>query len=242
MERSLVILVVIAVVVGIIALAIHAHKLEQMRLAALREFAASMGWTFDTRRNPSHDDRFPQFAAFRRGDNRYAFNTLSGSTTIDGRTYQARMGDYHYQITRSNGKSTTTTHYTFSYLILTTPFSTIPETRIRREGFLDKVAGALGFDDIDFESAEFSRKFHVSGRDKRFAYDLVTPQMMEYLMSAMPGEICLANGCFLITDGTSRWEPTNYPVMLSWATQFIELWPRHVVQSLDDASSARRTL
>lgn len=241
MEKALVILIVLAVVTGIIALAIHAHRLEQLRLAALREFAASMGWTFDQRRDSGLDDRFPKFATFRRGDKRYAFNTMSGPTEIGGRTYAARMGDYHYQITTSNGKSTTTTHYTFSYLILTTPFPAVPELRIRREGLFDKLAGALGFDDIDFESAEFSRKFHVSGQDKRFAYDVVTPQMMEYIMSGLPGEVGLAGASFLLTDGLSRWEPPNYPVMLSWATRFFELWPRHVLQSLDEAASAGRT-
>ena len=50
---------------------------------------------------------------------------------------------------------------------------------------LDKVSEFVGFDDIDFESAEFSRKFYVKSHDKRWAYDIIHPLMMEYLL-AMP--------------------------------------------------------
>ena len=37
-------------------------------------------------------------------------------------------------------------------------------------------------DDIDFESAEFSTKFYVKNVDKKYAYDLIHPRMMEFLL------------------------------------------------------------
>ena len=36
--------------------------------------------------------------------------------------------------------------------------------------------------DIDFESAEFSRKFVVRSPDKKFAYDFCNARMIEYLL------------------------------------------------------------
>jgi hypothetical protein len=54
---------------------------------------------------------------------------------------------------------------------------------ICREGFWSKVAQAFGYDDIDFESAEFSRRFCVRSRDKKFAYDFCHARMMEFLLA-----------------------------------------------------------
>lgn len=240
MEKALVMLVVVVVVAGLVAGLIYAHKLEQKRLAALRAFAHSMGWSFDMRRDKSHDDEYAHFATFRRGQNRYAFNTMMGQLTIDGRTFRAKAGEFHYEVTRSDGKTTTTSHYNFSYLILETPFPSIPDMYVRREGFFDKIAGALGFEDIDFESAEFSRRFHVSGRDKRFVYDVVTPAMMEFLMRSLPGVVELEHGRFLLTDGTTRWKPEQYPAMTAWVSEFFGLWPRHIIKQLEEATAAGR--
>ncbi len=215
--------------------AILAHQANQRRLAALRAFAEAQGWTFDPRRDRSHDDRFRHFEPFQRGSNRFAYNTMSGPLRIDDRAFGAQMGDFHYQITRSTGKSTSTTHYRFSYLILRTPFARLPDLRVRREHVLDKLAGAMGFDDIDFESAEFSRKFHVQSRDKRFAYDLITADMMEYLLAGLPGALELERGDFIITDGATRWSPEQYPVMVAWAVGFFRRWPRHTLHALDES-------
>lgn len=240
MDKALLILLLVAGLGALIALAVYAHKLEQQRLALLKAYADSMGWSFDERRDKSHDDEYSHFATFRRGDNRYAFNTMSGPLTLDGRRFMAKAGDFHYQVTRSNGKTTTTTHHKFSYLILETPFVSIPDMYLRREGVFDKIAGAMGFDDIDFESAEFSRKFHVSGKDKRFVYDVVTPAMMEFLMRSLPGAVELERGRFLITDGSTRWKPEQYPLMTAWADEFFRLWPRHIIKQLEEAASAGR--
>ena len=111
------------------------------------------------------------------------------------------MGDFTYKVTTSSGKSTTTTTYRFSYLILHMPWSGVPDLLIRREGMFDKIAGVLGFDDIDFESAQFSRRFHVSSTDKRFAYDVIDPRMMEFLLKGDPPTVDIENTRCCISDG-----------------------------------------
>ena len=57
-----------------------------------------------------------------------------------------------------------------------------PELNIEREGFFSKIGQALGFDDIDFESLEFSKRYKVKSRDKKFAYDFCNAQMIDYLL------------------------------------------------------------
>jgi hypothetical protein len=54
---------------------------------------------------------------------------------------------------------------------------------IRRENFFTKVAEVFGYQDINFESAEFSKTFCVRSPDKKFAYDVCNAKMMEYLLA-----------------------------------------------------------
>ena len=57
-----------------------------------------------------------------------------------------------------------------------------PEVTIAKEGIFSKIAQGFGYDDIDFESAEFSGKFCVRSADKKFAYDVCNAQMIEFLL------------------------------------------------------------
>ena len=41
----------------------------------------------------------------------------------------------------------------------------------------------FGYQDIKFESAEFSKTFCVRSPDKKFAYDVCNVKMMEYLLA-----------------------------------------------------------
>jgi len=53
---------------------------------------------------------------------------------------------------------------------------------LRLETAGDRLKAAAGFDDIDFESHEFSKKFFVQSASKRFAYDVITARQMELLL------------------------------------------------------------
>jgi hypothetical protein len=55
---------------------------------------------------------------------------------------------------------------------------------IRPENVFDKVSDFFGFDDIDFESAEFSRKFYIKAEEKRWAYHVIHQRMMAYLLES----------------------------------------------------------
>jgi hypothetical protein len=115
----------------------------------------------------------------RTGDNRYAFNALSGNH----QGHEVTAFDYHYETHSTDSKGHRQTHHHYlSVFILHLPVS-FPELVIGREGFFSKVAQAFGYDDIDFESHEFSRKFCVRSKNKKFAYDVCHARMMEYLLA-----------------------------------------------------------
>jgi hypothetical protein len=208
------------------------HVVAKQRRNALAALAAELGWSFDPSHDSSHDEQYSHFEIFRRGHSRSAYNTLSGHLAIDDRQYPAKMGDFTYRVTSGSGKNRSTRTYRFSYLIVHTPFGGVPDLLIRQEGFFDKIAGAFGFDDIDFESAEFSRRFHVKSPDKRFAYDVCHPKMIEFLMQTSPPAIDLEHGRCCISDGMQRWGPAEFKAILAWVQGFFDLWPQHVVSAL----------
>jgi len=163
---GMVVLIAVIVVIGYIC-----NKRRREAMAAL---AARLGLRFNPRKRRDLARRYRFLDKLRRGSNRYAYNILSGNY----QGHEVTLFDYHYQV--SSGKNTH--HYNFSFFILGLPKS-FPELVIDKEGFFSKVAQALGYDDIDFESHEFSRKFRVRSPNKKFAYDVCNGQMIEYLLS-----------------------------------------------------------
>ncbi len=227
---------IVLVVVGIAVVCFIGYLVwlaEKKRREALAALAQRLGWSFDSSRDRDHDDHYAHFEIFRRGHSRCAYNTLTGEVEIDGRRWPAKMGDFNYKVTRHTGKSTHTQTYRFSYLILHLPFGKVPDLLIRREGLFDKLTDAFGFDDIDFESAEFSRRFHVKSPDKRFAYDVIHPQMMQFLMTHDAGAVDIEYGRCCVSDGRHRWEPQEFEGRLWWIRQFFDLWPEHLAAQLE---------
>jgi hypothetical protein len=229
--------IAIVVLVAIIFAAIAAHKAEKARTAALAKLANNRGWSFTTAPDSSHDELYRDFAAFNTGHSRRAYNTIAGTHEINGEPHTVKMGDYSYKVTSHNGKTTTTTTYRLSYLIIHLPYPSVPDLFIRAENLMDKIGAAIGFDDIDFESAEFSKKFLVKSSDKRFAYDVITAQMMEFLMASPKKSIDQKAGRICITLGTRRWKAEEFIPQLEWISSFIDLWPDHVVRDLQERTA-----
>ncbi len=161
---------------------------------------------------------------------------MDGQLTIDDRQWPFQMGDYHYQVTTHNGKSSTTTTHRFSYLLIQIPFPNVPDLFIRKEHFFDKISSTMGWDDIDFESKEFSDKFHVTSSDKRFAYDVIDPRMMRFLLSSEPPKIDLSQGYCCLSHVKKRWSPEEFKRMVGWASAFYDHWPNHLTASLESRS------
>jgi len=170
----------IFLIVGFIIVAIvFGAMAAKKRREAMGQLAAKLGMRFD----PSHDRdlarRYKFLDKLRQGSNRYAFNILSGNY----KDHEIIVFDFHYETHSTNSKGQRQTHHHhFSFFILSLPIS-FPELKIAREGFFSKVAQAFGYDDIDFESHEFSRKFCVRSGDKKFAYDVCNARMIEYLLA-----------------------------------------------------------
>jgi hypothetical protein len=233
MEAIVPIILVMTVLLGIAVIAYFNYLQLQKRREAMGDLAVELGWNIDPWPDETHDAQYGHFEIFTRGHSRSAYNTLTGQVRIKESDWPARMGDYTYKITSGSGKNRRTTTYRFSYMILETPFLMAPALLIRPEGFMDKLAGAFGFDDIDFESEEFSRKFHVKSRDKKFAYDVCHARMMEFLLATKPPCVDIERGRCCISDGTRCWEPEQFRATINWVQQFYDQWPDHIVKELN---------
>ena len=233
MMPGLIAILIIPLFVLFVGVAIYlGWQAQKKRREEMARLAAELGLAFDAGSDSHHDELYAQFEIFRRGHSRAAFNTLEGSVEMAGREFMVRMGDFTYKVTSSTGKSTQTTTYHFSYIIVHLPWLAVPDLLIRREGIFDRLAGAFGFDDIDFESAEFSRRFHVKSPDKRFAYDVCHPRMMEFLMQSKSPCVDIEQGCCCLSDGTRRWTADEFKAMLGWSREFFNRWPEHLTSQL----------
>lgn len=220
----------LAVVIATIAIFWWANERAKKRLAALHAAAAELGLRFDPALVADHDERFKQFAIFQMGDTRRAYNTMFGTLMIGGAHRNVLTGDFKYTVTSSNGKDTTRTTFHFSYVLVQLA-QRVPELIIRRENFFDKIKAFLGFDDIDFESAEFSKRFSVKSTDKRFAWDLIDPRMMEWLLDTACPAIEL-EGDWLCMADNSQWAPDEYKRKVALASAFMDHWPEHTVRGI----------
>ncbi|MDA8746329.1 hypothetical protein N9N28_17035, partial [Rubripirellula amarantea] len=170
--------------IGMGVMAYYSHLQAKQRREELSQLAQRRGWRFEHSHDAEWDSRYSQFSWFNTGHSRYAYNFLHGQLRIEGRNVPSVAGDYTYKVTSGTGKNRKTTTYYFSFLLVELPFRGLPQLAVRPEGFFDSVTSFFGFDDIDFESEEFSRKFHVKSSDKRFAYDLLHARMMEFMLAS----------------------------------------------------------
>ncbi|MEO1496941.1 MAG: hypothetical protein AAFV43_07295 [Planctomycetota bacterium] len=235
-----IVFVVTAIAAVIIGAIVHYNKKEGERTEMLRRLAERLGLRF-TPKHHTLPGRVSDMADFARGHSRYAYNTLHGPLRVGSVTLDVQAGDYHFAVTRSNGKSSSTQHYNLSYLAVRVGLPGTPRVTLRREGFFDTVSAAFGFNDIDFESAEFSRKFHVSSSDKRFAYDLLHPRAIELLLDECPNRLDLRGEWLCLTNKDKRWEVDEFAGWLVWLERFVNLWPDHMDDLPEVSSPATAT-
>lgn len=171
--------IIILLILLFVVVAIVGQIAARKRREALEGLAAKLGLAFREGRDFAFAAQYKFLDRLNQGENRYAYNILSG----EYRGYPVQAGDYHFEThsTDSKGHRTTHNHY-LSFFIVSLP-RTLPELTISREGLFSKIAQAFGYEDIDFESAEFSRRFCVRSKDKKFAYDVCNARLIEYLLA-----------------------------------------------------------
>jgi hypothetical protein len=172
----------IVFILAAIAFAVYNWYAAAERRKGLAAWALANDLEFHPANRYGLDNHFPEFDCLRQGDddNRYAYNVMEG----DWHGRKLLAFDYHYEThTHSSKGGRQTHHHHFSAVVLRSDMPLKP-LFIRPEGWLDKLAEFVGVEDINFESAEFSRRFYVKSPDKKWAYDVIHQRTMEFLLNS----------------------------------------------------------
>ncbi len=205
---------------GLVALGLYMAKKARERREAFAAWAAQHGFTYRPGRDRELAKRYAFLDKLRQGSNRYAEHVLQG--VWQGR--EAAAFTYHYETHSTDSKGRRQTHHHHFGVVLIELECEFPELRIHPENFFSRIGQALGFDDIDFESVEFSRAFTVRSPDKRFAWDFCHTGTMEYLLGH-PKSAMELEGCTLAVFDGNRLDPHEVEGYLEHATHLRELMP-----------------
>jgi hypothetical protein len=216
------VLFILLIAIAVIGIYIWIQKCKERRKKELSGWAFSHNLNFSDTNDGEMEERYPHFKCLQQGNRRYGYNIMEGS--IDNRKVCAF--DYHYET--SDGKNTH--HYYFSAVILETNLPLKP-LFIRNENFLDKVADFFGFDDINFESVEFSKQFYVKSPDKKWAYDVLNQETMEFLLGSSRFYLDF-HGKHVIAYRKSVFTVSDFEDALHVITGILDRLPKSVVQEL----------
>jgi hypothetical protein len=202
-------IVLAAWVAGVIA--------ERRRRADLEAFARRLRFAF-TPGAWGGERQFAGYTPFDTGRSRRSSNLIEG--TRNGVRWEA----FDYRYSTGSGKNRRTHHWG---VVVARVGLSFPRAVIRPEGFLDSIASLAGFDDINFESEAFSRRYHVSASDRQRIYDVIDPRMMEYLLSEPAVHWQLGPGVVMHARN-GRFSPVEIEQRMGMIDGFLSCVPGHV--------------
>lgn len=221
-------IIILGIVAVVAVLGILGHLHDKKRRAAIAAWANANGW----HNTPGKDRSFRlPFPLFSRGHSCYArfrcTKTLHDPIAGIPDDPRATLFEYHYAVTSGSGKNRSTTHYYYTCIAVTLGFD-LGKLDIRREHFTDKFAAVVGFDDIDFEDASFSRRFHVSSPDRQAAYELLHSRMIAWFKGHDEWSLSISRNIVLVFRRTKT-KPEYYAALDLYLSRFLSLLPRTLV-------------
>jgi len=224
MPVPMVLILVLFVAFGV-AVAVFSYLREKKRREAFQRLAAELGLRYVSR-DRSIAARYRFLNVLRKGSNRYAFNVLRG--TYQG--HPTQVFDYHYETHSTDSKGGRQTHHHYFSFFILEQEKGFPELRIYPEGLFSRFGQMLGFDDIDFESVEFSRAFVVRSRNRKFAYDVCHTRMMEYLLAHRDVSLEIEGRCIAMSF-PKRLRPEEIAQRLHQLIEIRRLFPEYLFRA-----------
>ena len=155
-------------------------------------------------------DRFAGFKLFSRGRARKMKNAILGDSG------EVKIAIFDYQFTTGNGKQTQT-HYQ-SVVSLQSNEIQCPDFTMRPENMLDKIGGAIGLQDIDFDShPNFSKMFVLKSSDEPGIREYFKPSLLEFFETKKGISVEAAHGALFFYRPSRKIKPEEIKDYLAQA-------------------------
>jgi len=230
------VLIVIAAIGAAIGFAIWNSRMKDKRRKELAGWAQVNGLKFLPEKDHSVWMRYQPFKCLQRGEDRYAYNIMVGTSG----TRVMSAFDYHYETHSTNSKGQRQTHHHYLSALVVDAGLPLKPLFIRPEGLLDKVTEFVGIDDIDFESAEFSQKFFVKSPDRRWAYDVLHQKTMELMLAYPRFHIDFQGSQVMAYYDNKTFTLGEFGSALKVVTGILDYLPESVVRELKGIDSGGR--
>jgi len=212
--------VVFGFVAFVVAIAyVFAHFAARERRERLAALARGLRFTLlpDDEAALAHAE-YDRFAPFGRGAEQTSYNLIVGER--NGVRYE--MFDYRFETGSDEHKTT----HRYGVVVARVPMR-FKRMRVRPEGLLDQAGALAGFDDINFELHEFSARYHVSCEDREYAYQLIHPLAIEFLMGC-PTLDWQFDRSVIVIHCRGHFEPRELPRIMQAVEGFVALIPNFV--------------
>jgi hypothetical protein len=223
--------VLLGIMVVLVALAIVAGQRQNktrsvildwetggLRQKIWRDFARRHGFRYFPEDVHDIPNRY-QFDLFERGYSRRAYNLVEGHV---GKLPLA-LFDYSYEM----GSAEDSESHRLSAVLSKLPIE-CPYLMIRPATMLDRFPVLFASERIEFETEQFNRAFQVHGQDKKFAYDICHPKMMEFLLETRIWTLEFRGPYLWFYDPYKEFTAADVERSLALAAEFVSRIPNHL--------------
>jgi hypothetical protein len=152
------------------------YYLHSKKVKAYTAMAQKYGWHY-VGADPALPQRYGG-EPFGQGFSQQARHVLAGPY----RGHNMIAFDYIYVTESGSGDNRSTTTHKYAVVSLSMPRRR-PMLQLEREGLGRKLMGFVGVRDLQLESEEFNKAFLIKAENDRFAYDVLHPRMMQWMLA-----------------------------------------------------------
>lgn len=201
---------------GIVLVAIVGIFIERQRTERLQTFARSRGLAYEKRNDSWARVDLGWPSGF--GKSHRAKHVMTGEH--NGRPLVVFE---HIWVTGSGDNRQT--HYAMvCALQLRRSF---PKLTVGREGVFSSIARKIGVKDIELESDDFNREYKVKCDDRKFAYDVLHPRFMQWMLSTQ-ADMFTISGQYLARASSMRLKEEYVDQQIAYLDAIVDRIPSFV--------------
>jgi hypothetical protein len=172
--NQIIYLIIYPIVAAALVVMLIAWKREaRQRRVQMAKLAQRLGFTFRPDKDFTFANTWSFLAPIGEGRDRYSCNILAGERG----GHRVHIFDLHH----TRRKNTYGADRTL--VLITVEGAVFPQLMIEPHLLGERLFPTFGIETIDLESAEFSRSYRVLSGDRKFAYDVCHPRMLEYFIT-----------------------------------------------------------